>query len=187
MFTLTEWFLIMWCCWGLGRGKWGLPVDKKGECAEKRLGTSVVEKKRKAAFESSRQIISKSFQSFFVSGQNWGHQGLKFKKKIRKVFDDKIFNVKGKATILIPSCLSRQGASNHISNDLERSSSKFDLRSSQAKVTWWSKWVILHISRFAWPRRMHWHQSHVSNSFGSTIIGKLQLVTSGDLKWPSEG
>ena len=34
--------------------------------------------KRKAAFESSRKIISKSFRSFFGSGQNWGHQGSKF-------------------------------------------------------------------------------------------------------------
>ena len=34
--------------------------------------------KRKTAFESSRKIISKSFRSFFGSGQNWGHQGSKF-------------------------------------------------------------------------------------------------------------
>ena len=34
--------------------------------------------KRKAAFESSRKIISKSFRSFFGSGQNWGLQGSKF-------------------------------------------------------------------------------------------------------------
>ena len=31
--------------------------------------------KRKAAFESSRKIISKSFRSFFGSGQNWSLQG----------------------------------------------------------------------------------------------------------------
>ena len=36
--------------------------------------------KRKTAFESSRKIISKSFRSFFGSGQNWGHQGSKFQK-----------------------------------------------------------------------------------------------------------
>ena len=29
-------------------------------------------------------------------------------------WDDKIFNFKGRATILIPSCLSRQGALNHV-------------------------------------------------------------------------
>ena len=72
-------------------------------------------------------------------------------------------------------------------NDFERSKSKFDLRSSQAKVTWWPKWVILHITRFAWPRRTYWHQSHVSISFWSKVIGNLRLVTSGDLKWPLEG
>ena len=65
--------------------------------------------------------------------------------------------------------------------------SKFDLRSSQAKVTWWLKWVILHISRFAWPRPMYGHQSHASDSFGSKVFGKWLLVTSGDLKWPFEG
>ena len=63
--------------------------------------------KRKAAFESSRKIISKSFRSFFVSGQNWGLQGSKFKKFSKRFFDDRIFNFKGRATILIPSCLSR--------------------------------------------------------------------------------
>ena len=69
----------------------------------------------------------------------------------------------------------------------ERSRSKFDLRSSQTKVTWWPKWVILHISRFARPRRTYWHQSHDSISFWSKVIGKWRLVTSGDLKWPLEG
>ena len=36
--------------------------------------------KRKAAFESSRKIISKSFRSFFGSGQNCGLHGSKLKK-----------------------------------------------------------------------------------------------------------
>ena len=70
--------------------------------------------KGKAAFESSRKIISKSFRSFFASGQNWGLQGSKFKKFPKRVFNDKIFNFKGRATILISSCFSRWGASNHI-------------------------------------------------------------------------
>ena len=63
--------------------------------------------KRKAAFESSRKIISKSFRSFFGSGQNWGLQGSKFQNFPKRFFDDKIFIFKGRATILIPSCLSR--------------------------------------------------------------------------------
>ena len=70
--------------------------------------------KRKTAFESSRKIISKSFRSFFGSGQNWGHQGSKFQNFPKRFLDDKIFTFKGRATILIPSCLSRQGASNHV-------------------------------------------------------------------------
>ena len=63
--------------------------------------------KRKAAFESSRKIISKSFQSFFSSGQNWGHQGPKFQNFPKRFFDNKIVNFKGRAMNLIPSCLSR--------------------------------------------------------------------------------
>ena len=35
----------------------------------------------KAAFENSRKIISKSFRSFFGSGQNWSHQGSKLFSK----------------------------------------------------------------------------------------------------------
>ena len=35
-------------------------------------------------------------------------------KNFKTVLDDEIFNFKGRATILIPSCLSRQGASNHV-------------------------------------------------------------------------
>ena len=63
--------------------------------------------KRKAAFESSRKIISKSFRSFFRSGQNWGLQGSKFQNFPKRFFDNKIFNLKDRATNLIPSCLSR--------------------------------------------------------------------------------
>ena len=63
--------------------------------------------KRKAAFESSRKIISKSFRSFFGSGQNWGLQGSKFQNFPKRFFYNKIFNLKDRATNLIPSCLSR--------------------------------------------------------------------------------
>ena len=70
--------------------------------------------KRKAAFESSRKIILKSFRSFFGSGQNWGLQGSKFQKFPKRFFDNKIFNFEDRATNFIPSCLSRYGASNHI-------------------------------------------------------------------------
>ena len=50
--------------------------------------------KRKTAFESSRKIISKSFQSFFGSGQNWGHQGSKFQNFPKRFLDDKIYILK---------------------------------------------------------------------------------------------
>ena len=63
--------------------------------------------KRKAAFESSRKIISKSFRSFFGSGQNWGLQGSKFQNFPKRFFDNKNFNFKDRATNLIPLCLSR--------------------------------------------------------------------------------
>ena len=63
--------------------------------------------KPKAAFESSRKIISKSFRSFFGSGQNWGLQGSKFQNFPKRFFDNNIFNFKNRTTNLIPSCLSR--------------------------------------------------------------------------------
>ena len=63
--------------------------------------------KQKAAFESSRKIISKSFRSFFGSGQNWSLQGSKFQNFPKRFFDTKIFNFKDRATNLTPSCLSR--------------------------------------------------------------------------------
>ena len=63
--------------------------------------------KRKAAFESSRKIISKSFRSFFRSGQNWGLQGSKFQNFPKRFFDNKIFNFEDRAMNLIPSCLPR--------------------------------------------------------------------------------
>ena len=63
--------------------------------------------KRKTAFESSRKIISKSFRSYFCSGQNWGLQGSKFQNFPKRFFDNKIFNFKDRATNLIPLCLSR--------------------------------------------------------------------------------
>ena len=63
--------------------------------------------KRKAAFESSRKSISKSFRPFFCSCQNWGPQGSKFQNFPKRFFDDHIFNFNGRATNLTPSCLSR--------------------------------------------------------------------------------
>ena len=65
--------------------------------------------KRRTAFESSRKIVSKSFRSFFGSGQNWGYQGSKFQNFPKRFLDDKIINFNGRTTILIPSCWSHQG------------------------------------------------------------------------------
>ena len=56
--------------------------------------------KRKAAFESSRKIISKSFQSFFGSGQNWGHRRSKLQNFPKRFFANKIFSIKVKQRIL---------------------------------------------------------------------------------------
>ena len=84
----------------LGGGAFERPppmISAPGRCREK----------RKAAFESSRKIISKSFQSFFVSGQNCGLQGSKFQNFPKRFFDNKIFNFKDRATNLIPLCFSR--------------------------------------------------------------------------------
>ena len=63
-------------CWG-GGGVWTQPmISALGRRREKR---------KAAVFESSRKIISKSFRSIFVSGQNWDHHGSKF-KNFQKVF-----------------------------------------------------------------------------------------------------
>ena len=117
--------------------------------------------------EVSRSQNSKIFQNGFSTIKSL------FLKVEQRFWYHRVCHVKARRTILY--------------YDFERSRSKFDLRSSQAKVTWWPKWVILHISRFVWPIRTYWHQSHVSISFWSKVIGKLRLVTSGDLKWPFEG
>ena len=86
-------------CWGGGGGRLKAPpmISAPGRRREK----------RKAAFEISRKIISKSFQSFLGSGQNWGHQGSKFQYFPKRFLDNKIFNYKGRAANLKPSCLSR--------------------------------------------------------------------------------
>ena len=105
--VLTRALLVLWIFHDLlGGGVWTPPPSISAP-AHRRT-------KRKTAFESSRKIISKSFRSFFGSGQKWGHQGSKFQNFPKRFLDDKIFNFKDRATILIPSCLSRQGASNHV-------------------------------------------------------------------------
>ena len=99
--ALTRALLGLWISHRLlgGGGVWTPPpmISAPGRRKEK----------RKAAFESSRKIISKSFRSFFGSGQNWGLQGSKFQNFPKRFFDNKIFNFKDRATNLIPLCLSR--------------------------------------------------------------------------------
>ena len=63
--------------------------------------------KRKPAFESSRKIISKLFQSFLDQVKIEVTRGQCSNNFQKGFFDDKIFNFKGRATILIPSYLSR--------------------------------------------------------------------------------
>ena len=154
--TLTRALLGLWIFHHLLGGVWTPPsISAPGHRRTK----------RKTAFESSRKIISKSFGSFFGSGQNWGNQGSKFQNFPKRFLDDRIFNVKTRATILIPSCLSRQGASNHVSFDLERSRSKFDLRSSQGKVR----------ARNAMTAIPRLYRIWFSSNWQKTV---------GDLEWP---
>ena len=49
---------------------------------------------------------------------------------------------------------------------------KFDLRSSQVKVTWWFRSVMLHISRCALAEQTYWYHSHVCVSIQSKVIDK---------------
>ena len=64
-----------------GGGVWTPPPPSISAPAHRRT-------KRKTAFETSRKIISKSFRSFFSSGQNWGHQGSKFQNFPKRFLDD---------------------------------------------------------------------------------------------------
>ena len=57
-------------------------------------------------------------------------------------------------------------------DDLDRSISKFDLSSSQVKVTWWFKEAMLHISRCALTRQTYRYQPHVCVSIQSKVIDK---------------
>ena len=178
--TLTRALLGLWistACWGGGAFERPPMISAPGRRREK----------RKAAFESSRKIISKSFRSFFGSGQNCGLQGSKFQNFPKQFFDNKIFNLKIEQRIWYHCvCLVKarrtiykmtmKGQGQSLTSGQVRPRSRDD-----------PKWVILHITRFAWPRRTYWHQSHVSISFWSKVIGKWRLVTSGDLKWPLEG
>ena len=71
---------------------------------------------------------------------------------------------------------SRRAGSKHILDDLDRSISKFDLRSSQVKVTWWFRWVMLHINRCALVRQTFWCHSHVCVSIQSKVIDKKAKI-----------
>ena len=102
----------------------------------------------------------------------------------RKWFFADIFLTKsGRAIILAPSCFSRRDASKHIHGDLERSRSKFDLRSRSLRSTYWPEWVMLHISRCALMRQTHWY--HFARLYLHPIDSYRQkvLVTSDDVIW----
>ena len=76
-------------------------------------------------------------------------------------------------TIILASMwFTRRGGSKHVLDDLDRSISKFDLRSSQVKVMWWFREVVLHISRCALTRQRYCYHSHVWVSFRSKVIDK---------------
>ena len=87
----------------------------------------------------------------------------------------------------LPSCFSRQEKSKHIHGDLERSISKFDLRSRSPRSRCWPEWVMLHISRCVLMRRTQWCHVYVYISFLSQVIAKKRFVTSDDLIWPCKG
>ena len=79
------------------------------------------------------EFVRTNIKTFFTKLRSPGVKIPKFSKTVFGRYNLLILKVE--QTILIPSCFSSQGASNHVSFDLERSRSKFDLRSSQGKVT----------------------------------------------------
>ena len=90
---------------GEGGGRFNVSLDL-GSWSPQRKGKGGVRKLVKNHFES--------FWSFVWLRSKLRSPGVKIKKNPARFFDDKIINFKGRATILIPSCFSRQGASNHI-------------------------------------------------------------------------
>ena len=82
------------------------------------------------------------------------------------------------------SCSPRQAGSKYILFDLERSISKFDLRSCQVKVRSKRKYVNMHIFWSGSTSQVVWHHLRVSISFLSRLIGEKRIVTSFDLRWP---
>ena len=86
--------------------------------------------------------------------------------------------------ILVSSCLSRQAASNHLHDDLERSRSTFHLRSMSVVI---QLDQIAHQSMRLDETNALAPQFHVCISLWSQVIGKQRLVFSGYLKWPLEG
>ena len=80
---LTRALLGLWIFHRLLRGAFERPPPPMISAPGRRR------EKRKAAFESSRKIIS---VIFWLRSQNWGLQGSKFQNFPRRFFENKIFN-----------------------------------------------------------------------------------------------
>ena len=133
--------------------------------------------KRKTALERSRKIISKSFRSFFGSGQNWGHQGSKFQNFPKRFFDDTIFNFKGRTTILIPSCLSRRTM-----YSLTLKGQGPNLTSGQVRARSPGDPSMSNYTSFDAPC---WDKRNDSNPTSlAHLVLKLLTKNFGDLEWP---
>ena len=91
-----------------------------------------------------------------------------------------LWSIYSTATILVSSCLSHRGELTHI---WRHRKAKFKIW-LQIKVTFWPKWVMLHISRCVWWKQTYWRLPHVSISITSKVIGEncdWPQVTSDDL------
>ena len=104
--TLTCTLLGLWIFHRLLGGVWTPPM----------ISAPGRRRKNKKQRSKAREKLFRNHFGHFLAQVKIGSKlkGSKLKKNPKRVFDDKIFNFKGRATILIPSCLSRYGASNHI-------------------------------------------------------------------------
>ena len=88
----------------------------------------IVEQNGKRHSKAREKSFRNHFGHFLAHVKNKVTRGQNPKKKSKWFLDDKIFNFKGRATILIPSCLSRQGA--------RRTMYNVTLKSQGQNLTW---------------------------------------------------
>ena len=144
-------------------------------------------RKRKKRFDSSWNKLSPICPQIFDKVNSLGsknHEIQKWPFSWKLFFANNLWTKRARTKQMIPSCFSRQFGSNHILDNLERSCSKFDLRSRSRGDPIWPRWVKFHMSRCVLTRQTHWRHFQFSIFTLSKVIGKKPLWPRCDLRWP---